>query len=290
MKRLNEAYQKVLTSFFDTEDAKNWPKDRPWPGIDTREMNLVIEDKHLEVNIGQEALGYLKSNLKEDILMLLDNEILKKKILPQWKHYRDFCICCMNKKIWMLESDFFSHLKAKRILKSKLNVTIDLKGSMTGTNGLTIPISLDEYVVIIDKSANERRILHEFTHCVQLIANKVTKCIDGLAEEIKKYFSIDKSLEDYVFNQHEFWANVFNDLFNDMQKNYWLHHKEMSWEEYVDILAYDLKNYSLNYMNSLLGKEWEKDDCSFLFLDLLACIAYVNPSFFDEIIDKLKNK
>ena len=66
---------------------------------------LIKEDKHKELNVGQSALGYLKKNLKQEIIKV-DNEILKSLILPTWRHYNDFCINCMDVDLYLLETDF----------------------------------------------------------------------------------------------------------------------------------------------------------------------------------------
>ena len=296
MKKFDEAYEKVISSFFDTETAKNWPKDRPWPNPrdeTLKGVRLVLEDKHKDVNIGETALGYLKSELKEDIINLIDNESLKDKTLMSWKHYKDFCICCMDKRLWILQTDFSKHQKAERQIKAKFGVELNLEGSMKNTDGLTAPLSDKDFIMILDVRANDGRLQHEFIHCVQLITGKITGSINGLAEEVKKHFSIGPSMESYVFNEYEFWDNIYTDLFNDLQKNYWLHHKSMKWEDYVGIVAFELKNDVLNYRRSWLGVEWREDKSqvsSTMFLDLLACVAYVNEKFFNQIIDRLKNR
>lgn len=161
---------------------------------------------------------------------------------------------------------------------------------MAWTDALTVSVSSGVFVIIVDNEANERKLQHEFTHYVQIITGKMTDSIDGLSEEVKAHFSISDEYERYIFNRHEFWANIYNELFNDMQKNYWLHHKQLSWEEYVDMVALELERSSLDYRRLFLGHEWMSDGCSPLFLDTLACIAYVKPDFFDEIIEALKNK
>lgn len=48
MKKFDEANEKVISSFFDTETAKNWPKDRPWPNPcdeTLKGIRLVLDDK-----------------------------------------------------------------------------------------------------------------------------------------------------------------------------------------------------------------------------------------------------
>lgn len=293
MKKLDEIYEKTVSSFFNTETARNWPKDRPWPGIPDetlRNAQLVLEDKHKEVNIGQPALGYLKSQLKEDIISLLDNEKLKKKILKDWKYYKDFCVCCMDKNLWILQTDFSRHQKAERLLKNRFDAVIDLEGSMKNTAGLTVALSDRDFAILLDLKANERKLQHEFTHCVQLVTGKILGNLGSVPEEVKRFFNLSPEYESYVFNEHEFWANVFNDLFNDLQKHYWLHDKQMKWEDYIGGVGSELLKNALSYRDSLFGTEWKNDGCSSLFLDLLACIGYVNTGFFNQIIDKLKNR
>ena len=79
--------------------------------------DIIEEIKHLELNIGQPALGYLKSKLRLDIPMLVDNDILKNKIFKRWRYYDKFYIGCMDTKLWMLEVDFSRLDKAVKIIK-----------------------------------------------------------------------------------------------------------------------------------------------------------------------------
>lgn len=291
MNKFDDTYNTIASSFFDTEAAKNWPKDLPWPNVETKGLKLILEDKHRKVNIGQAALGYLKSLLKEDVIVELDYDVLKEKLLYSWKHYDDFCICCKGKKIYLLKTDFNDHKKAERLIKNKFNVKLDLAGAMTGTAGLAGQIEEGRtFIIILHTDAPERKLQHEFIHCVQFITGKIMDSIDGLPEEVKKHFKIAPEYENYVFNKYEFWANIYNELFNDLQKVYWLHYKQISWEKYMDAVSYTLKNDKVNYRQSLLGIHWGNDDCNFLFLDIIACIAYVKPEFFDEIMEKLKNR
>ena len=77
MKNFEKVYFKILK--LDERDnrflssLKDYPKNLPYPAYDFKSdfINdcIVKEDKNPEINIGQSALGYLKSCLKKDIIM-----------------------------------------------------------------------------------------------------------------------------------------------------------------------------------------------------------------------------
>lgn len=258
---------------------------------------LVNEDKHREVNIGQKALGYLKSNLKEDVPVLIDNEKLKDRILDFWPYYNDFCIMCMQNKLWMLEIDFSDMAKAEKILRRidpEFNVKLnDDKDGKIG--GLTVKLADRQYVILINRSLhkNENMILHEFTHYVQFVSGKlVSDEAVRMSKEVKDFFRIDDQFIDYALNRYEFYANVYNDIFNGFQKIYWTYfNKSYSWKDYIEGQMNELKKNVYEYRDSFLTKIWKHDTGSILpYLDVLACISYVDEKFFDEIADKLKNE
>jgi hypothetical protein len=64
----------------------------------------------------------------------------------------------------------------------------------------------------------------------------------------------------------------------------------MSWEDYIVTVAHTIKTDKTDYESSFLFKQWESDGCGLLFFNLMVCISYVKPEFFDEIVKKLKNR
>lgn len=271
------------------------PPDIPLEELAKRKF-LVDEDIHKEVNIGQAAIGYLKSMLGS-ALTKVDNNRLKKLILPSWKHYNDFCINCMDVGLYLLETDFknSSHASGELLKLSKdfdrRKLKEDLAGSMKGTYGLSF-LAAGFFVILVDSEnyKDGKKILHEFTHYVQEVTGKLILG-DDIKDEVKKHFNLNDQYVRYILNEQEFWTNIYNDLFNFLQKNYWLHYnKQMNWEEYMNTVAHTIKIDKIDYESSFFFKQWKSDKCGLQIYDLIACIAYVKPEFFDEIVEKLKNR
>jgi len=266
------------------------PPDIPLEELLKRKF-LVDEDIHREVNIGQAAIGYLKRLLGPS----LDNR-LKTLILPSWDQCNDFCINCMNVDLYLLETDFGSSSHAVGELL-KLSKDFDrrklaevLASSMIGTYGLSF-LAASSFVILVDSSIHRdgKKILHEFTHYVQKVTGKLTLG-DDIKNEVKQHFDLDDQHVRYVLNEQEFWVNIFNDLFNCLQKIYWLYYKQMSWEDCMNTVAHTIKIDKTDYESSFLFKQWESDGCGLLFFNLMVCISYIKPEFFDEIVKKLKNR
>lgn len=274
----------------------------PVPSVSMEEelrfSHLINEDRHLELNIGQKAIGYLKKNLKLE-LMHVDNETLKRLILPTWRHYNDFCINCMNIDLYLLETDFNKPMLAVREMQ-KIVPSIDikivfdtLKGSMTGTYGLSFRITEKSYIILINSAIykDDEKIQHEFGHYVQEVTGKLILDSD-IKEDVKKYFQIDDQYASYILNEREFWINIFSDMFSGLQKIYWLEFKNTYiWEEFIEDQFNVLKLNVSNFMKTQLFKFW----CIYVktntfYIRILATISYVKPDFYDEIIEKLKNK
>lgn len=267
--------------------------------IDNAE-HMIIEDKHKDVNIGQEALGYLKSKLKTDILEKIDILRLQNFIWKSWPNFNDFCICCSDASLWILEIDFNRLEKAPAIIrKIDPNFNLKLKRPPSDSNrpyGLTINLIDNQYVILIDSAAHkdELPILHEFTHFVQYVTGRLLAEADAnnLSDKIKNFFGIDDSGVQYISHPFEFWTNIFNDLFTGLQKTYWLRFKnDISWEEYIDAHIASLKLNIPGYRKSSAYVFWRSDIKKRLwYIDLLACISYVDSKLFDKIVEKLKNK
>lgn len=266
----------------------------------TSKIKVILEDKHKEVNIGQKALGYLKSKLKTDIIEKINIDELKDALLKSWVHYNDFCICYSGSSLWLLEIDFNKIKKATSLIKCiDPNFNLILNKPSENSNrpyGLTINLSNDRYVILIDTEAkkDELPLLHEFVHFVQYVTNKLKTSKDEqkVFAKMNEFFGIDNDAMKYITNQFEFWTNVYNDLFAGLQKTYWMRFSDaMTWEEYIESYVSDLKLNILNYEKSAVYTFWKKDFKSGLWqLDVLACISYFNLDLFDKIVNKLKNK
>lgn len=289
MKPIEEAYYKILGHPVPKTTIEENKKCNEYV------VALIEEVRHKEVNIGQSALGHLKSKLKTDCPSVLDNEILKNKILRSWTYYNDFCINCMKTKFWMLEVDFDDHKKAESLIrKIDEDFPLDLSSSMAETNGLSFLVKNNQVIILIDEKAfkNEERILHEFTHAIQLITG-ILILDDKIKNEVRDYFNIDDQFADYILDEYEFWVNIYNDLFNGLQKIYWLmnFNKIYSWESFINYEMTSLRNDITNFQESQLMTTWSKivgkND---IYIRLLATISYLKPDFFNDIIERLKNK
>lgn len=258
---------------------------------------LLDEDIHREVNIGQAAIGYLKKALGP-VLTKVDNSRLRILILPSWKHYNDFCINCMDVDLYLLETDFSNASHAAGELQ-KLNrdfdrrkLTEELAGAMNGTYGLSF-LAAGSFIILVDSNIHRdgKKILHEFTHYVQKVTGKLILG-DDIKEEVKEYFNLDDQYARYMLNEREFWANIYNDLFNGLQKIYWLKFKNVySWEKFIEFHFTDLKRGAYDWMKSAVRLLW--NECiggNDFYVRILSSISYVKPEFFDEIVEKLKNR
>lgn len=259
---------------------------------------LIQEDKHKEINIGQSATGYLKTCL-QPTLTKVDNERLKTLLWVGWPHYNDYCINCMDVDLWMIEADFKKPIKAARQIV-KLNpaydvkrLAEDLKGAMTGTYGLSFLSSSKTFIILVDENVykEDRKIQHEFTHYVVEVTGQLI--LDGdIKKEVRSFFGLNDQYVDYMLNEREFWVNIYNDLFNGLQKIYWLNFKNIySWEQFIEYQFNLLKSMASEWTESSIRNLWEKFvKANAFYIRILAGISYVKPDFFDEIVEKLKNR
>lgn len=301
MNEFEKEYFKILK--LDKKDdeflksIKKWPKNIPLPAYDFKsnfDEYIVNEDKNVEVNIGQSALGYIKSCLRKDILIKVDNEKLKNKILSSWKYYNDFCIACIDVSLWILEIDFNNIQNADRYIK-KIDPNFSKKiGKNNGSYGLTIPLNDNKYIILFDYNSfkNEKNLQHEFTHYVQLTTNKLIQNNEELTKKLKKYINIDPELLEYICNPFEFWTHIYVDIFNNLQKIYWLKFKNAyDWKTFIDVHFNDLKNNIFNLKNSAIVKLWLNNINNNLYYFLIiAGISFINKDLFDKIKTKLKNE
>ena len=113
------------------------------------------------------------------------------------------------------------------------------------------------------------------------------------------YFSANtrsaKASTDDVITQYSIGIPVhiqLSDEFNGLQKIYWLYFsKSYSWEDYVEEQMKELKKNVFKYRDSFLTNVWKNNvDIVLSHLDVLACISYVDEQFFNDIVERLKNK
>lgn len=272
------------------------PADIPFEEL-VKTKIIIDENRHKEVNIGQKAAGYLKKCLMPDPVKV-DNEQLKPLLLPSWIYFNDYCVNCTDVNLWMLETDFKKPLNAARQL-IKLCGLLDLKSleaelssSMKETHGLAVNLYGTGFVILIDSSCfkNETCIMHEFTHYVQLVTKQMK--LDGRTMEcLRKTLNMEDKYTSYMLIENEFWANIYNDFFNGLQKIYWLgSSKTMSWESFVNHQMNGLKINVAGWEESELAESWKNVvKTNIFYLKVFAGISYANPDFYDKIIEKLKN-
>lgn len=289
-----------LTKGLDIFEPSNWKyfQHCPLPSRDFNEkislnLNLKEENKHLEVNVGQKALGYLKSCLAKDRPTKVDNEVLLKKLLPSWKYYNEFCIGCLNVELWLAKIDFNEVEKADELIKQIDPSFNDKFGKNNGSYGLFIKLGEDRYVILMDKKAakNEKKIQHEFTHFTQVVRGILVADTSLLTKKLLKALPLfSKDLIKYVCNPFEFWTHIYIDLFNGLQKIYWLKFKDLySWDEFISIHFANLHVQDLQ--NAAIVRIWKKTiGSNSFYFPVLVAIQFVDPNFYNEIIEKLKNK
>lgn len=296
-------FDEKITSFLDLLDSfdpKNleqldgipWPYLKLPPGGDSL---VISEDSHQEVNVGQKALGYLKSCLAKDRPTKVDIEVLRDKILPTWKYYDDFYVACSDHELWVAKMDFNEVEKADELLKQiSPDFHVDI-GKNNGSYGLNISFPGNKHVLLMDLQAakNEKMIAHEFMHFVQRITRKLL--LDGNleVEKISKIFNIeDAENVKYLLHPLEFWTNIYIDFFNGMQKIYWLKFKDIySWSGFVESQLRMLSHGFVDFRKSQIFMLWKTIVGKNLFyINLLAAIGYADRCFYEKIIDRLKNE
>ena len=257
---------------------------------------LIGEARHQEANIGRQAIGYLKSCLREDNPSLVDNNKLKDLIFDKWPSYNDFCIMCMNCKLWMLKCRLSKPARVNSIL-AKIDHSFNgyIAAASKDAKGLCVRLQDDVYVIVINADAedDDQIIVHEFMHFVQQVAGKfMDEKPEKALVEVKKFFGIDDRFLNYVLDRHEFYVNVFNEIFNGLQKTYWTYFsKSYAWKDYVGEQMNEIKQNLFKYRDLILTRIWAADNEFMLnYLDVLACISYVDEDFFNDIVEKLKNK
>ena len=258
---------------------------------------LIAEDKHLNVNIGQKAIGYIKSCLSSS-LKLVDMDILKFKLAKSWKHYNDFWINCTRVKLYVMKANFGDHqliaAEISRVTGKQIEESLKMIESLhNGMYGVAFSLDDESFAMIMNTNyrISSTAMQHEFTHFVQYVTGELI--LDGKVKDtVKDFFGVSDESIEYMMKPPEFWVNIFNDLFDGMQKIYWKHFKDaFSWNEYVDAMMNGVKQNLASYTDAVIYKMWKTDiGINIFYLDILTGISYLNPAFFDEIVEKLKNK
>lgn len=265
---------------------------------------LLGEDRHASASIGSRALGVLKSKLKLDTIEEVDLEKLKSALSPLWPNYDDFILGSSRTKLYLVLISFKKLGKANWLVKKKDGAWPMLFKALESTSresliagGLVVPIANSQYVICIDADASGKDtiLLHEFIHYVQLATGKlktdVFKNLE-LTPKIREQFGVSAEAERYVFDEHEFWANVYVSFFAQLQKAYWLgkFNKDYSWPTFVHLMMDDLEESRMSLESSHLAKLWTRlclgDK---FFLGLLACLSYIKPSLYKELSKRLED-
>ena len=166
------------------------------------------------------------------------------------------------------------------------NETIILANSLRVSTNLSI--NEDEIKHLIEKLKNKEEKVREAAKEKLLLESA------DLPENVKKIFNFN-NVVNYMMDKNEFWANIYNDLFNGLQKIYWLKFKDIyEWDSFIDLHFSSLKNYVANVskiQESEIYKYWKKIvvNNDFYFI-VLAVIWILDQDFFNEIVEKLKNK
>ena len=262
-------------------------------------IEVLNEDKNFQVNIGQAAIGYIKSKLKAERIEKIDYEKLKSIVIKSWPYYNDFCICCSESPLFIMEIDFKRLSKACSLIKS-IDCSFDLKLENQDENspidGMIISLSDNKYVILINTKVNrnEETILHEFTHYVQLVTKEMRLEInlDIIPSAIQSYFNISDQNVNYVCNEYEFLMNMYNEMFNSLQKIYWSAYKKgiMTWNDFIDAQLGSLHGNVVDFDKTELWKLWDKIvKKNYFYIPTLACIAYVKPDFFNDVVKQMKD-
>ena len=296
MKKFDEEYKKWLGQL-DPFDKNNWKylKDRPLPQMKLDlPLELVTEDRHLDVNVGQKALGYLKSCLAKDHPVQVDIEKLKFEILSSWKYYADFFILCEGEQLWVAKTDFNEVERADELVRQVCPEFNEKFGKNNGSYGLTISLPDGKCLLLMDNEAakDDKKIMHEFTHFVQMVTGKIKLDKSTELDKVKACFKVGKEYADYIFHEYEFWTHMYVDLFNGLQRIYWERFKDYAWEEFIDsqfsIFLKELTSIETSQLASLWKKTFGGNNLS--IFKVLAAIGFANKPFYDEIVEKLKNK
>lgn len=156
---------------------------------------------------------------------------------------------------------------------------------------ISLNLNLNEDEVKQFEATDRQNALENLKSC--LTKDESTKVDDAaLLEKLSEVLPLSKDLIKYVCNPLEFWTHIYIDLFNGLQKIYWLKFKDLyDWEEFINVNFASLNTHVQDLQNAAIVKIWEETigSNSFYFPVLIA-IKFVDPSFYREIVEKLKNK
>ena len=144
---------------------------------------------------------------------------------------------------------------------------------------------------LIEEVDIDQKTLEHLKAC--LVKDELTK-VDNevLMKKLQKVLSLSKDLIKYVYSPLEFWTHIYIDLFNSLQKIYWLKFKDVySWDEFINIHLTNLYTYVQDLQDAAIVRIWEETiGSNSFYFPVLVAIQFVDPSFFNDIIEKLKNK
>lgn len=260
-------------------------------------INLILENSNEELQIGNSALGYLKSKIN-DFITKIDFDIFEMKLSKNWIYYEEF----FNKEkqdLYFLKFDFKNPEKGINLIlnflgdrfsnNELLGLKNDIKNSLN-TSGLCINFYFAILILLDSNTLNNETILHEFYHYVQMLLNLENKFDIFLISynELKNTFGLDESKFHYLHNKFEFWDYIFNNLYKCLQKIYWLKFKSKSWNEFIDTNFYD--DISNNFEKSKINDYWITIiNHNYFIMQIIYIIAFHDKVFFKKICQKIKD-
>ena len=273
--------------------SSGWCEQFPPPSAFRDGASTIYEDVHRDVNVGERAIGYLKSCLRLDTPVEVDMKKLKSLILRSWKHFNDFAIACDDSKLWMIEVDFKKPGMIDKAI-AKIDPGFSTKfGESNGSYGLFVSLSNGGYAIIIDIAARRdgKKLQHEFTHFVQLVTGKLKSNVSSLAKKLDDKFKLNGEYASYVLSDYEFMTHLYVDVFNCLQKIYWSAFKNfMKWREFVKQTMDQLSVDFARFEDTVLFAAWAAY-CpdSLKYVSLIAAIGYASPDLFAAVVERLMN-
>lgn len=142
-------------------------------------------------------------------------------------------------------------------------------------------------------------ISHEFTHMMQelLSSNRLFDNKVDFNENDAEDLGLSEEALQYVFDEREFYTIVLNDIYQGLQKIYWLKYQKsgMTWEDFIEKKVKTLKNDPFKVDEAEIQKDWLEyvnDDKTKMNTDFIKVFAALVPldkeDLFDEAIKRLK--
>lgn len=156
---------------------------------------------------------------------------------------------------------------------------------------ISLNLNLKEDEIKRFEASVRQKALEDLKSC--LTKDELAKVDDeALLEKLPEVLSLPKDLIKCVYSPLEFWTHIYIDLFNGLQKIYWLKFKDVySWEEFINVHLTNLYAHVQDLQNTAIIRIWKETiGSNSFYFPVLVAIQFVDPSFYREIIEKLKNK